>query len=132
LQEPARPVGGYAVPVDEAVSEAERQCMVDVLKVPQSGGILLSESKAFACADMRLYADKCHRVDESNRARADIYLTACERTIGDMDLLVQHYQESQSGWWYENQNTVFLVAGLLIGSAGTILVVYGVNQVGPN
>lgn len=142
VKEPPKKAKGTVIPVpvkpdiqEENLTDEQKRILRslglpvgDLYVFPASqieGHYLFPESKAKKAAELRVFAEQAASNDKYNRHLAKLTVEA----VWDRLRKTEEALDEHTEWWPRNKDEVMLGTGLVIGSAATILIVFGVNQV---
>ena len=118
--------------------EAEGVSMIPEYQAPSGGetagvaegdpapfdGVLLDETKAFAAADLRISYDEVYQLALTNRKALLAVIQIQERELMNADKTIDQkeaaLQRIRDSWWQQHKLTVGVVAGVVLGIAGTV------------
>lgn len=120
--------GAFPLPADgkEKMSDMERKAM-ELLGLPH-GGVCLTIEKAKKVSELRVYAERTHAEALFNYQVGQVSNQLVANQLHRDSSTINSIKKERNSWWYKNQNTVFLLGGFFLGSATTVLVVYGLNS----
>jgi len=118
------PGGAFPLPAGE-MAEAEREAMV-MLDLPE-GGVCLTEKKARAVANLRLYAEDTYTVAQYNYEVGQATNRISAQHLAWADEQIREHHEHETSWWTQNQTSLAFGTGAVVGAALATALVWGLS-----